>query len=396
MEDCPITGEIHCRCEQAVKNYYIALPRDTLRKLFTDHLFLMHLHAGAYLDNNPAAPFIEERLLENPKDIGDFLEQSLGVIDSEVFAELLTTHIQLSKKAVEAIKNGTDQLSPIEALQENAETIASTLSNIEDGTLTYEATLKEFNKHNDFDLELANLHAQKLFNAEIVAYDAAYCHILHLSDFLCYGLVPHEETAVQIAPQNKLIRSCNVTGESHCKCDSEEANYYIPLPRDTLRKLFTDHADYTYMFINASLNGSDAAPGLLARLLSNQIDIGDYLGKFVGNDNGKAITRLLTEHIKLAGDVVKAKIQNEDLVPSMTKLFANADDVAKGLASIQESTLNYDKVLEEFTHHDQFVIDLINSYGDNEYVENLVIYDRYYCHMLKFSDMICHGLIPHQ
>jgi len=85
-----------------------------------------------------------------------------------------------------------------------------------------------------------------------------------------------------------------------------------PTPKETLRKLFTDHAVYARMFINAFLDELPETPFLQTRLLANQPEIGQYLGQFIGQEGGKAVGDLLTKHIKLAANVVGKLKENAD------------------------------------------------------------------------------------
>src|SRR6185369_2633377 len=92
---------------------------------------------------------------------------------------------------------------------------------------------------------------------------------------------------------------CPVTGERSCHCLVKK-----------ISALFTEHAVYTMFYLKSAIFGNPDATYMLQRLLENQKDIGTNLGALptVGIKNGRAVTKVLTEHIKLAGAAASAAI----------------------------------------------------------------------------------------
>lgn len=189
------------------------------------------------------------------------------------------------------------------------------------------------------------------------------------------------------------IKICSITGETKCKCLHKQDGVSIPHPKETMRKLFTDHAVFTKMVITAVLDGRPEADSLVKRLLNNQVEIGDYLGHYIGPAYGKAVTDLLTEHIKRASGILTAVSKGVDPQPAVQSFFANVEDVTQGLVSIPGNKLSYEDVKTEFYQHAKFIIDLVNAHMNKLWDEEIRIYDAYYSHMLKFSDVLYMGLI---
>lgn len=189
--------------------------------------------------------------------------------------------------------------------------------------------------------------------------------------------------------------SCPVTGEPKCKCNKERDNNVSlsPRPRDTLRKLFTDHAVFTERFIVSFLDNRPETESIKSRLLSNQPEIGNYLGLYVGADNGVAIGELLTEHIKAVAGVLQALKSKSDTKKSIKVVFDNVEKVAKALSKISNGVLKDSKVYDEFAIHNEYVIKLAKLHQEKNYDKEIKTYDEYYTHMLSFSDMLCDGLI---
>lgn len=201
------------------------------------------------------------------------------------------------------------------------------------------------------------------------------------------------------------VKICSITGEPQCKCSYEQQGIFTVHPRDTLRKLFTDHAFYTKMVITAVLDKRPEADALTKRLLSNQSEIGEYFGLYIDVCYGTAVGELLTEHIKRANDILISINQNMDLAQGKQdvsspeiddKIYAfikNVEDVSKGLVSAPNNNLDYGHVYNEFYRHNLYIIDLIKSHLNKTWDIEIKICDSYYSHMLKFSDILYQGLL---
>lgn len=187
-------------------------------------------------------------------------------------------------------------------------------------------------------------------------------------------------------------KHCPVTGEIHCKCLYPRDKNIVLLPVDlksTLRKLFTDHAVYTALVMKSIVDHGKDTEILVNRLLSNQKDIGDQLRSILGDNKANTITFLLTEHVKLAGDVMKAASEKDkSLDDKIRKLFANGDQIAAAL-----SIVNYKIIQPMFHIHNQFVIDMTLARAQGRYSQEQELYDGYYTEILAMSDAIATGLM---
>src|SRR3990167_4939686 len=87
------------------------------------------------------------------------------------------------------------------------------------------------------------------------------------------------------------------------KCNDKNVENY----RDDMRKLWSEHVFWTREYLISSLDSLPSQDFIFNRLRQNQKDIGDLLAKKYGNDVGKSVTDLLTEHINgavaLVGDI---------------------------------------------------------------------------------------------
>jgi len=188
---------------------------------------------------------------------------------------------------------------------------------------------------------------------------------------------------------------CPVTNEYNCKCLPKPEGI-SPLKvdlRSALRKLFTDHGVYTAFVMKSIVDSGRDTSVFLNRLLLNQKDIGDQLKPIIGNENGDKITEVLTSHIKLAGEVIKAaKNKDPNLNDKINILFANSDIVAETLTSLNPEQLPFDLTQNMFHTHNQFVIDMTVARLAGDYLKEQQLYDAYYNELLLLADEIFFAL----
>jgi len=179
--------------------------------------------------------------------------------------------------------------------------------------------------------------------------------------------------------------SCPITGDPTCKCTQKE----------TLRKLFTEHAVYTKFYIESALQSLPDLGVITARLIKKQSDIGNYVKPVIGKKNGDTLTTLLKAHILAAADAVNAiKGKDKNVIDAaIKKVFSNSAQVAGFLSSLNPSKLPYETVSTMFNTHNQYVIDMATAHSQNEYDKEIELFDKYYTHMLMFSDTLNNALV---
>ena len=161
-----------------------------------------------------------------------------------------------------------------------------------------------------------------------------------------------------------------------------------------MRKLWTDHAVWTRMYIIESLDDSPATGAAAARLLKNQEDIGNAIKPIYGDAAGIQLTALLKEHILIAVDIVDAvKAQNATAQSAAEMAWTqNADQIAAFLAGANphwpEATL---KDLMH-THLATTKDELVARYTKN-YTADVQAYDVVYNHILMMSDALSDGIV---
>lgn len=106
--------------------------------------------------------------------------------------------------------------------------------------------------------------------------------------------------------------------------------------RDSLRMLWQQHVYWTRLFIvSAAFSLPDLDP-VTKRLLRNPKDFEEALKPFYGNEKAARFDVLLTNHLTIAAELVKAAKAGDSnaAADAEKRWYANADDIAAFLASI--------------------------------------------------------------
>jgi hypothetical protein len=152
----------------------------------------------------------------------------------------------------------------------------------------------------------------------------------------------------------------------HCPEIMRYSRVAMPLPanmhygnaKETLRKAFTDHAVYTKFVITDIV---EALPNLatdIDRLVKNQEEIGHIFSVSIGSEKGIELANLLKEHIRLAGESVKAIKSGVD---ANTTFLEQAETVGQFLSSLNPEKLPLASTKEAFKKHSQYVIDIATA-----------------------------------
>jgi hypothetical protein len=164
--------------------------------------------------------------------------------------------------------------------------------------------------------------------------------------------------------------------------------------RTDMRKLWEDHVTWTR---NVIFNVIDDLPGInddAARLLNNQVDIGNAIRPFYGDATGDELTRLLHNHITIAADLLVAlKTDNTAAFNTAnTNWYANADSIARFLSSINPNWPYADMKDMMNTHLNLTATEAL-ARKNADYPGDVVAYDNVHNEILAMSDMLSNGII---
>jgi hypothetical protein len=164
--------------------------------------------------------------------------------------------------------------------------------------------------------------------------------------------------------------------------------------RQDMRKLWTDHVVWTRDYIVAAVADQPDAQAAANRLLKNQDDIGNAVGKFYGAAAGQQLTTLLKEHITIAVDLIKAAKAGEKAGQQAAdgRWQRNAEQIADFLAKANpnwpRATLVTMMKMHLSTTTDEVVARLTKNWD-----ADVRAFDAVYDHILRMADALSDGII---
>jgi len=165
--------------------------------------------------------------------------------------------------------------------------------------------------------------------------------------------------------------------------------------RVDMRKLWEDHITWTRLWIvsfAAGLPDQDVAAG---RLMQNQVDIGNAIKPFYGNEAGTKLTGLLKEHIQGAVELVTAAKAGDaaKIAAAKTRWYKNGDDIAAFLASANPKNWPLGSMKSGMKEHLDTTLQEAQDRLSGKWAEDAKDYDRVKAHILALADMLTKGIV---
>lgn len=164
--------------------------------------------------------------------------------------------------------------------------------------------------------------------------------------------------------------------------------------KQDMRKLWTDHVVWTRDYIVAAVGDQPNAQAAANRLMKNQEDIGNAVGKIYGAPAGQQLTTLLKEHISIAVDLIKAaKTGDKDGQQKADARWqqngvAIADFLSKANPHWPRATL-VDLMKVHLSTTTNEVVARLNK----NWEEDVRAFDEVYRHILMMSDALSDGIV---
>lgn len=162
-----------------------------------------------------------------------------------------------------------------------------------------------------------------------------------------------------------------------------------------MRTLWADHMQWTYATVDAFFHNPQAVPANLDRLLRNQADIGNAVGRYYGAAAGRQMTALLTEHIQLAVPVLTAAKSGDQpaLDAALRDWYRNATQIADFLTKANPRQWPASTTRSMMKGHiDQttaYAVDLLTG----DYAKAVADYDKAFTHMMDMADALSAGIV---
>ncbi len=161
-----------------------------LRRLFTDHAVYTRFFIESALKSLPDTDAITKRLLQNQEDIGD-------AVGSDKLTELLKQHIMAAAGAVSAVKSNDKSKvdSAVKKVFANSKKVSRLISSLNPSKLPYDVVLEQFNKHNQYVIDMTVLLHQGKYSQGLKLYDEYFDHMMMFSDTLNNALAKYDYTS---------------------------------------------------------------------------------------------------------------------------------------------------------------------------------------------------------
>ena len=164
--------------------------------------------------------------------------------------------------------------------------------------------------------------------------------------------------------------------------------------RADMYRLWEDHITWTRVYIISVANGTQDKDETAARLLQNQVDIGNAIKPFYGEEAGNKLTALLKEHILGAAALLDAAKANDQaaIEKEKTRWYKNGDDIAVFLSGANPKSWP----LADMKHHMKDHLDLTLSEATHRFAgqfqQDIEDYDRVHDQILKLADALTEGI----
>ena len=164
---------------------------------------------------------------------------------------------------------------------------------------------------------------------------------------------------------------------------------------DEMRKLWEDHITWTRLVIIGVFEDLPDLNDSVQRLLQNQVDIGNAVKPFYGEEAGNQLTALLTDHILIAAEILQAaKIGDTAALNDATeRWYANADDIAEFLNAANPKNWPLEEMRAMMREHLDLTLQEAVAYLQGDYAASIAFYDQVHNQALEMADMLSEGII---
>ncbi|MDP4118794.1 MAG: acetylglutamate kinase [Bacillota bacterium] len=163
---------------------------------------------------------------------------------------------------------------------------------------------------------------------------------------------------------------------------------------NTIRRLWNEHILWTRLFILSTAFNLPDLQFVTERLLQNPDDFAKALKPFYGEDKAMQFKQLLTDHLLIAAQLVNAAKAGDTVETDnqRKKWYANAEDIAKFLASINPFW-SESEWKDLFFDHLRMTEDEAVSILTGEYIKSIKDYDDIQAEALMMADAMTSGII---
>lgn len=160
-----------------------------------------------------------------------------------------------------------------------------------------------------------------------------------------------------------------------------------------MRQLWVEHVMWTRNVILCLVDELPGTDQAVKRLLQNQIDLGNAMKPYYGEKAGSNLTELLTSHITISIEVVKAaKAGNKELLATVNKSWhLNADEITMFFANANPNW-KFEDIKIMMDEHLKLTTNEAMQRINKDYEADVIAFDKVHQEILKMSDMLAAGI----
>jgi hypothetical protein len=164
--------------------------------------------------------------------------------------------------------------------------------------------------------------------------------------------------------------------------------------RTDMRKLWEDHITWTRLAIISLESGTPDTNATVARLLRNQVDIGNAIKPYYGKAAGNELTKELRAHILIAAGVIAAAKAGDSakLAAAQARWVENADQIATVLHSVNPRYWKLWAMKAEMHRHLDLTTQEAVARLQGNWTADVAAYDNVHQHILHMSDVLSQGI----
>ena len=349
--------------------------RQAVRKLWEDHVTWTRVYIIAALADLPEADAAAQRLLQNQEHIGDAIKPFYGEEAGEQLTSLLKDHILTAADLLSAAKSG-DSARFEEANERwyaNADQIATFLHSANPDHWPLAEMKSMMKSHLDLTLEEASARLNEDWAGDVAAYDKVHDEILHMADMLSDGII--QQFPKKFAPKEISQQKVELT-----------------LAMD---KLWEDHVTWTRMYIISVTSDLPDADRAAQRLLQNQVDIGNAIKPFYGDEAGEQLTSLLNDHILIAAELLSAAKDgdNTKFEDANARWYENADEIGAFLSNANPKHWSAKEMQAMMRVHLDLTLEEAVARLNQDWTGDVQAYDKVQDEILHMADMLTQGIL---
>jgi hypothetical protein len=163
----------------------------------------------------------------------------------------------------------------------------------------------------------------------------------------------------------------------------------------TMRKLWEDHITWTRLVIVSTAAGLPDLEATTQRLLQNQVELGNAIKPYYGEEAGTKLSALLREHIVDAAAILAAAKGKDAAALDMAKKawYANADTIAAFLSSANPKAWPLADMQTMMREHLDLTLAEAVDQLEGRYPASVADYDKVHDAILRMSDMLSDGIV---